>query len=125
MSNFQISPPQLLTTSYFENKTITINQALVKERIFSEDGRKITGRKNKIGVVKTMTSNRVILMADNLCSILQRYKLIQRSFIRESAWDKDIPNLVFVSVTVTYWDQFKCKQMYIQKLHKSYWITHL
>lgn len=90
----------------FKNKTINIRQALVKERKFSEDGRKVTGRENMIGAVKTLTSNRVIPIADNVCTALQKYKLIQRSFLRSNIrFDDDIPNMVFLGVTGSYWDQ--------------------
>lgn len=90
----------------FENKTINIRQALVKERKFSEDGRKVTGRENMIGAVKTLTSNRVIPIADNVCTALQKYKLIQRAFLRSNIrFDDDIPNMVFLGVTGSYWDQ--------------------
>lgn len=89
----------------FDEKIIEFKQALVKERIFSEDGRTVIRLENRISVVKTLTSNRIVPMSDRLCHVLKQYKLIQRSFIRESALDQDIPNLVFVSATGTYWDQ--------------------
>lgn len=102
----------------FENKTITIKQALVKERTFSEDGKNITGVTNGIGDVKTMTSNRVIPIADSVCAILKKYRENQMSFIHAPDKVLPLPTLVFTSSTGTYWDQSNMIKHYQKFLNR-------
>lgn len=102
----------------FENKTIKIKQALVKERSFSDDGREITGVSNTIGEVKTITSNRIVPIADNMCKLLEEYKLKQLSFIRGNNNVFPIPTLVFPSSSGNCWDQSNMIKHYKKFLNK-------
>ena len=96
----------------FKNNIINIRNGLHKEKIFSDDGKKIIGYELQIGVLKTHTSKRTIPIADSTASFLMKYKLRQREFIKSDLY----PNLVFLSEAGTLWDESNARKMYMKFL---------
>lgn len=98
-----------------ENNIIHIRNGLVKENIFSADGRDIVSHRIALGPLKTPKSRRDIPIANSTASLLKKYKLNQRSFIK----NKDIiPTLVFCSEAGTLWDHSNVRNQYIKLLKK-------
>ena len=98
-----------------ENNIIHIRNGLVKENIFSADGRDIVSHRIALGPLKTPKSRRDIPIANSTASLLKKYKLNQRAFIK----NKDIiPTLVFCSEAGTLWDHSNVRNQYVKLLKK-------
>ena len=96
-----------------ENNIIHIRNGLKKKKVFSEDGKKIIKHYLALGKLKTPKSRRDIPINDATASMLKKYKLTQRSFIK----NKDIiPTMVFLSSAGTYWDECNARKQYTKFL---------
>lgn len=99
----------------FKENTIHIRHGLVKHKVFSEDGKKILKHQLKLGDLKTKKSKRDIPITDDMISLLRKYKLNQRAFIKN---DDVIPDMVFLSESGTYWDESNARKLYKKYLEK-------
>lgn len=93
----------------FENNIIHIRNGLKKDKVFSEDGKKIVKHYFVLGPLKTKKSKRDIPINEATASTLKKYKLVQRAFIDDKTV---VPKMVFLNSKGNYWDPSKVRKAY-------------
>ena len=93
----------------FENNIIHIQNGVVRENIFTADGKKVDTCQIILGPLKTHKSRRDIPINDNTTSLLRKYKLQQRSFLRNKNL---VPTLVFPNDYNELWEPRDARAQY-------------
>ena len=93
----------------FENNIIHIRNGLKKNKVFSEDGKKIIKHYFALGTLKTKKSRRDIPINEATVSLLRKYKLVQRSFIED---ENVVTEMVFLNSKGNYCDPSKVRKAY-------------
>ena len=93
----------------FENNIIHIRNGVVRENIFSADGKKVDTYQIVLGPLKTHKSKRDIPINDNTASLLRKYKLQQRSFLINKNL---VPTLVFPNDHNELWEPRDARAQY-------------
>ena len=93
----------------FDQSIIHIRHGLTRANQFSEDGRSIEGYKKEVGGLKTKHSKRDIPVAENTLQMLRKYKLCQKSFIKN---EDLIPEYVFLTPEGNLWNESNVRKRY-------------
>ncbi len=112
----------------FDQNIIHIRHGLTKGNQFSEDGKDVIGSIPTIGTLKTQKSKRDIPIADSTAQMLRKYKLCQKSFIKDKSI---IPNYVFLTSKGGFWKETcvrKKYQLFLENIgvpyHKFHALRH-
>ena len=93
----------------FENNIIHIRNGVVRENVFTSDGKKVETYQIVLGPLKTHKSKRDIPINNITASLLRKYKLQQRSFLRNKNL---VPTLVFPNDYNELWEPRDARAQY-------------
>ena len=93
----------------FENNIIHIRNGVIRENLFTADGKKVDTYQIVLGPLKTHKSKSDIPINDITASLLRKYKLQQRSFLRNKNL---VPTLVFPNDYNELWEPRDARAQY-------------